>query len=137
VLLAFLTICLVFGNAGSLSDRETASAQVKEPLSEAARQWVEEVVPYIITPREKDVFLGLPTEADRGQFIETFWKKRDPNPRTPEMSTSSSTTAGSPWPTNFSGWAAFRAGGRTGAGSTSSSARPRRSRETCPPPLPP
>jgi len=84
VLLAFLTICLVFGNAGSLSDRETASAQVKEPLSEAARQWVEEVVPYIITPREKDVFLGLPTEADRGQFIETFWKKRDPNPRTPE-----------------------------------------------------
>jgi GWxTD domain-containing protein len=45
---------------------------------------VEEVVPYIITSREKDVFLSLPTELDRGQFIESFWKKRDPNPQTPE-----------------------------------------------------
>ena len=56
----------------------------KEPMSEAARQWLEEVVPYIITPREKDVFLSLPTESDRGEFIQTFWAKRDPNLRTPE-----------------------------------------------------
>jgi len=56
----------------------------KEPLSEASKQWLEEVVPYIITSRERDVFISLPTEADRGRFIETFWKKRDPNPQTPE-----------------------------------------------------
>ena len=61
-----------------------APAQAKEPLSEASKQWLEEVVTYIITPREKDVFVNLPTELDRGQFIETFWKRRDPNPRTPE-----------------------------------------------------
>jgi GWxTD domain-containing protein len=83
-ILAFPAAVLVFGIAAGVNGGSTAHAQVKEPLSEAARQWVEEVVPYIITSREKDVFLGLPTEADRGQFIETFWKKRDPNPQTPE-----------------------------------------------------
>ena len=56
----------------------------REPLSSASKQWLEEVVPYIITSKEKEVFISLPTEVDRGQFIETFWKKRDPNPQTPE-----------------------------------------------------
>jgi GWxTD domain-containing protein len=65
-------------------DSRPASAQAKEPLSEASKQWLEEIVPYIITSREKEVFLSLPTELDRGQFIEAFWKKRDPSPQTPE-----------------------------------------------------
>jgi GWxTD domain-containing protein len=55
-----------------------------EPLSEASKEWLEVVVPYIVTSKEKEVFLSLPTEADRGRFIEMFWKKRDPNPQTPE-----------------------------------------------------
>ncbi|MBN2409079.1 MAG: GWxTD domain-containing protein [Candidatus Aminicenantes bacterium] len=59
-------------------------AQAKEPLSDASKQWLDEVVPYIITAREKEVFLSLPTEADRGRFIEMFWEKRDPNRQTPE-----------------------------------------------------
>jgi len=64
--------------------RSPEPAQAKEPLSDASKQWLEEVVPYIITAREKEVFLSLPKELDRGQFIEAFWKKRDPNPQTPE-----------------------------------------------------
>jgi GWxTD domain-containing protein len=59
-------------------------AKEKEPLSEWSRQWLEEVVPYIITPKEKEVFINLPNEVERGKFIEIFWKKRDPNPQTPE-----------------------------------------------------
>ena len=55
----------------------------REPVSEASKQWLEEVVPYIITPAERGVFLGLPNEAERGRFIETFWRKRDPDPATP------------------------------------------------------
>ena len=81
---ALIATCGLAEEAAALAGRAEASAQAKEPLSEASKQWVEEVVPYIITPREKEVFLSLPTEADRGQFIETFWKKRDPNPQTPE-----------------------------------------------------
>jgi GWxTD domain-containing protein len=60
------------------------AAQTTEPPSEASRQWLEEVVPYIITAEEKSVFLRLSNEAERGKFIEAFWRKRDPNPRTPE-----------------------------------------------------
>jgi len=82
--LALLTVFLLPGKVGAVSDLSAAPAQVKEPLSEASKQWVEEVVPYIITAREKEVFLSLPTELDRGRFIESFWAKRDPNPRTPE-----------------------------------------------------
>jgi GWxTD domain-containing protein len=57
---------------------------VRAPMSEWARQWLEEVVVYIITPAEKQVFLMLADEAERGRFIESFWKKRDPDPATPK-----------------------------------------------------
>ncbi|MCX7974271.1 MAG: GWxTD domain-containing protein [Candidatus Aminicenantes bacterium] len=58
--------------------------KTREPLSEHSKLWLEEVVPYIITPAEKEIFLNLPNEIERGKFIENFWKKRDPNPETPE-----------------------------------------------------
>ena len=82
--LALITTGLLAASLAALGGWTAAPAQAKEPLSEASKQWLEEVVPYIITPREKDVFVNLPTELDRGQFIETFWKKRDPNPQTAE-----------------------------------------------------
>lgn len=68
--------------AFSSGQEQSAPAQI--PLSEWSRQWLEEVVVYIITPAEKKAFLMLANEAERGQFIENFWKKRDPNPVTPQ-----------------------------------------------------
>ena len=53
-------------------------------LSEAHRTWLERDVPYIITEREREVFLSLDTIEERDRFIGAFWKKRDPNPATPE-----------------------------------------------------
>jgi GWxTD domain-containing protein len=47
------------------------------------RAWLQEDVVYIITPREKDVFLRLETDRERDLFIEAFWKQRDPSPGTP------------------------------------------------------
>jgi GWxTD domain-containing protein len=47
------------------------------------RAWLQEDVVYIITPREKDVFLRLETDRERDIFIEAFWKQRDPSPGTP------------------------------------------------------
>ncbi len=55
-----------------------------EPLSKWSKQWLEKVVPYIIADVEKKIFINLPTERDRGKFIENFWKKRDPDSKTPE-----------------------------------------------------
>jgi GWxTD domain-containing protein len=40
-------------------------------------------VRYIITPGEREAFLELPGAA-KPAFIEDFWKRRDPDPRTPE-----------------------------------------------------
>ncbi|MBA7545757.1 hypothetical protein ES705_38131 [subsurface metagenome] len=48
------------------------------------RTWLEEEVVYIITPKEKEVFLQLETNKERDIFIEAFWKQREPNPNTPE-----------------------------------------------------
>ncbi len=48
------------------------------------RKWLEEEVVYIITAKEKDVFLQLETDREREIFIEAFWKQRDPDPLTPE-----------------------------------------------------
>jgi GWxTD domain-containing protein len=41
-------------------------------------------VRYIITRSEKKAFLSLTSNADRRQFREEFWKKRDPSPETDE-----------------------------------------------------
>lgn len=48
------------------------------------RKWLEEEVIYIITPKEKEVFLQLENDRERNLFIDAFWKQRDPNPNTPE-----------------------------------------------------
>ncbi|HEX2694502.1 MAG TPA: GWxTD domain-containing protein [Acidobacteriota bacterium] len=84
--LALSLVLLFLGAAGAAPGRCAApqGPPTREPLSEASRQWLDEVVPYIITPAEKEVFLRFGTEKERGGFIESFWKKRDPDPSTPE-----------------------------------------------------
>ena len=48
------------------------------------KKWLQEEVVYIITPKEKEVFLELETDRQRALFTEAFWKQRDPTPGTPE-----------------------------------------------------
>jgi GWxTD domain-containing protein len=59
-------------------------AKSPKDLSPTYRKWLEEEVVYIITPKEKEVFLQLETDRERNLFMEAFWKHRDPNPTTPE-----------------------------------------------------
>jgi GWxTD domain-containing protein len=64
-----------------------ASAQTKKSVKDLSpfyRKWLQEDVVYIITPKEKEVFLQLDNDRQRDMFIEAFWKQRDPNPSTPE-----------------------------------------------------
>ncbi len=51
-------------------------------LSEVHRTWLESDVVWIITPAEREAFLKLGSEEDRGRFIEEFWLQRDPTPGT-------------------------------------------------------
>ncbi|MBZ5724053.1 MAG: GWxTD domain-containing protein [Acidobacteriia bacterium] len=48
------------------------------------QKWMSEDVAYIITEAERLAFQRLQTGADREQFIEQFWLRRDPTPGTAE-----------------------------------------------------
>jgi len=74
-LLAFLGLGPASGGQTTMKARD---------LPPRYRAWLEEEVVYIITPKEKEVFLQLTTDRDRERFIEAFWKQRDPDPNTPE-----------------------------------------------------
>lgn len=57
-----------------------AQESVKQELSYKWRKWLEEEVVYIITKKEKKVFLFLKSEKEREAFREGFWFQRDPTP---------------------------------------------------------
>ena len=47
------------------------------------QKWLE-LVWWVITPKEKEVFLKLKNNRERDIFIKAFWRVRDPNPATPQ-----------------------------------------------------
>lgn len=67
------------------SQDPTANARkVKPELKEAYKKWRNTDVAYIITKEEKRAFDALATDEERENFIENFWRRRDPNPDTEE-----------------------------------------------------
>lgn len=66
------------------SSASAASDEREKKLPEPYRKWLQEEVTYIISSVEREAFLSLSTEAERQAFTEVFWRKRDPNPSTPE-----------------------------------------------------
>ncbi len=92
----FLTLALIIFlqaaystgySPGSGPQKKPGPQQKKEkepPLPEKYRKWLDEEVVYIITPVEREIFLKLRTDRERGLFIEAFWKHRDPVPETEE-----------------------------------------------------
>jgi len=57
---------------------------VKAESKKVYEKWMETDVAYIITPEEKKAFKALATDDERENFIENFWRRRDPNPDTEE-----------------------------------------------------
>jgi GWxTD domain-containing protein len=55
-----------------------------EELPPSYQKWLQQEVVYIISSKEKDIFLRLDTDRERKIFVEAFWRIRDPNPSTPE-----------------------------------------------------
>lgn len=53
-------------------------------LPQKYRKWLEEDVYYIITKKERNIFLQFQTDKERDIFIEAFWAQRDPTPGTPQ-----------------------------------------------------
>src|ERR1043165_5631653 len=57
---------------------------VKPELKKAYKDWLEKDVSLIITDEERKAFKKLQTDEEREQFIEQFWRRRDPDPDTDE-----------------------------------------------------
>lgn len=76
--------CALAFLAGSLQARPV-SAQDARPESPDARhrRWLDKEVVYIITDKEREAFLSLDSTEEKEQFIEAFWRRRDPAPATP------------------------------------------------------
>jgi GWxTD domain-containing protein len=70
----FIIVLLFLPNPGIQATEKT-----EEELPKFYKKWFEEEVAYIITPKEKEVFLQLKTDRERKLFIDAFWKHRDPN----------------------------------------------------------
>src|SRR5829696_960090 len=57
---------------------------VKKEVAKVYKDWVSKDVAYIITKDERKAFDKLTTDEERENFIENFWRRRDPNPDTEE-----------------------------------------------------
>lgn len=65
-------------------DVSTKVRKVEREIGKVYENWINKDVPYIITADEKKAFKALKTDEERENFIENFWRRRDPNPDTEE-----------------------------------------------------
>ncbi|RMH34376.1 MAG: GWxTD domain-containing protein [Acidobacteria bacterium] len=90
--LVIILLLFAFGNFVASGQEGTNQTQdvskkprkVKKEMGKVYKDWLEKDVVYIITPEEKKAFLALETDEERENFIENFWRRRDPNPDTEE-----------------------------------------------------
>jgi GWxTD domain-containing protein len=101
ILLVFLSLGLLSSIPSAAQDPSPAQATPSKPQSakdhkQQARKlakesapytkWMNEEVIYIITKEERDAFLRLTTNEEREQYIEDFWRRRNPDTDSPENS---------------------------------------------------
>ena len=79
-----LSMGLVSAVAQSGNDVENKVRKTKKEIDKIYKDWKSKDVKYIITPEEKKAFNQLVTNEERENFIENFWRRRDPNPDTEE-----------------------------------------------------
>ncbi len=57
---------------------------IKNELKGSYRTWLNQDVTWIITDEEAKTFKSLANDEERDAFIEEFWRRRNPNPESPE-----------------------------------------------------
>ncbi len=92
--LTFGTVAILAASISSLGqnprdgqpsqDPTNKARNVKPELKEAYKRWLNTDVAYIITKEERRAFQALTTDEERENFIENFWRRRDPDPDTEE-----------------------------------------------------
>lgn len=96
VAVATFVVPLILGQSSSSSSDTTVSKplskkeqkrrekQLRKELEGPWKKWLNEDVTYIITDEERQAFKHLQTDEEREQFVENFWRRRDPTPDTEE-----------------------------------------------------
>src|SRR5713101_8135492 len=88
---SWVCLILVFGFTftdhvgGQKSPRASTSSRKQsrsEQLEDYYKKWLNQDVAYIITDDERKVFEKLTTAEEKEHFIEQFWLRRDPDPKT-------------------------------------------------------
>jgi GWxTD domain-containing protein len=78
-----LATSLIFSTpARAWQKKDAKKGKPEATRSQYYKKWLDEDVLYIITEDEKKVFKDLTTEDEKEKFIEQFWYRRDPDPRT-------------------------------------------------------
>ncbi len=77
-----LTFLLVFVSMG-LGFEWPFQEKKKTEMPAKYKKWLEDEVLYIISDNEREVFENLRTDQEREDFIQAFWRRRDPTPGTP------------------------------------------------------
>lgn len=65
-------------------DPQDRQRTVRPETKKYYKEWINNDVRYIITDEERKAFNKLTTDEEREQFIEAFWRRRDPDPDTDE-----------------------------------------------------
>jgi GWxTD domain-containing protein len=86
---SLLATSVTFGLAQTPKETPTQdindkARNVGKEVKEVYKKWINNDVAYIITKDEKKAFYQLKNDEERENFIENFWRRRDPNPDTEE-----------------------------------------------------
>ena len=85
IVLSFGVVPIVRGQKEQPSQNPQEKPRtVKQELKKAYKDWINKDVAYIITDAERRAFNRLTTDEERENFIEIFWRNRDPDPDTDE-----------------------------------------------------
>jgi len=82
VLVGGVLVCFASTVAAD-QQKQNQSKLRQEERTDYYKKWIEQDVKYIVTDEEKAVFQKLTTDEERENFVESFWKNRDPDERTP------------------------------------------------------
>ncbi len=87
--IAAASVSVGFAQGGKDKDQPSQDPTNKvrnfsKEVNKVYQNWINNDVPYIITDQEKKAFKALKTDEERENFIENFWRRRDPNPDTEE-----------------------------------------------------
>lgn len=116
LLFAALLVSGILGGGLAGAQEELSEKEKIAALPEHWRVWFKEEVIYLITDREKRVFLNLTSEQQRTAFSDAFWRKRDHNPSTPENEFKTEHYERLDYVNNWFGRSTFREGWQTDRG---------------------